>query len=486
MSSLNKLFPLVSATLILSACSTIGERNPASFSTTVFAEIVADINNTSESLTVDTAKCAKDMGDNYQKLYELVGSSVYFEMDNTEILDKDIETSFLSRLKLRDSIKSLQIKNPTDKACFESVANVFKALRYVEDYMIEMRMERTEGAPNEYVDMKGQFPYLLVNPKFESTVKSYEDLISGDVILSRGNAFSSAAIARIGENDFQFSHLSFVYQNPNELNRLYTTEAHIEIGSVVAPIEDHIASKNARSVVFRHKDSKLSADASEYIFNKVKEKSETGKNIEYDFSMNYKDNSKLFCSEVISTAFNAVNPKQGFLPKFKSHFTPGMIPFLNNIGVPVTKENVSELDVFSPGDIQFDPSFDLVLEWRNPRKMEESRFKDFILTKLFDKMEKEGYQFDPSLKMDVQTKTFWLLRRTPIIKKFLEKKFSLNMSPTQMEMFMTLDKVGDILYKELEKKSIESDHPLTPKEVYIVLDKFIATDKTLIHKYFHP
>jgi hypothetical protein len=221
--------------------------------------------------------------------------------------------------------------------------------------------------------------------------------------------------------------------------------------------------------------------------------------------MNYKDDSKLFCSEIISRGFHEALPNEDYIPKFKSHFTKGLIPFLNNIGVPVNESNISSYDVFAPADIQFDPNFDLVLEWRNPRKMEESRFKDFILTKLFDKMEKEGYKFDPSLKMDVQTRTFWLLRRTPIVKKFIEKKFSLSMSPTQMEMFMTLDKVGEVLYKELERKSIESDHPLTPKEIYEVLDNYLAMDKenslkaksadatgeraanrTLIHKYFHP
>ena len=498
----SKLILLSLTSLMALSCSTNGTRTPASFSDTVFAGIIKDIEESNEELVKDSKNCSQDMNEHYQKLFELVGSSVYFEMDNVDVLDHDIKKSFEARLKLRDVLKSFKVDTSEDKACFAGIANVFKALRYVEDYMIELRLEHTEGAPNEYVDMKGEFPYLLVNPKYQESIKSYEDLASGDVILSRGNAFSSAAIARIGENDFQFSHLSFVYRNPKENNKLYTTEAHIEIGSVTAPMEEHIASKNARSVVFRYKDLAVANKASETMFNRVKSRTESGKNIEYDFGMNYKDDSKLFCSEIISAGFHEVLPNQDYIPKFKSKFTTGLIPFLNNIGVPVNQSNIDSYEVFSPGDIQFDPNFDLVLEWRNPRKMEESRFKDFILTKLFEKMDKEGYKFDPSLKMDVQSKTFWLLRRTPIVKKFLEKKFPLNMTATQMEMFMTLDKVGDVLYKELERKSIESDHPLTPKEVYEILENYLRADKekglkakasaepssekALIHKYFHP
>jgi hypothetical protein len=484
---------------VLSSCSRFQTRNPASFSDTLFSEIITEIETEKEKFILDKTHCSQTLNNNYQKLFELVGKSVYFEMDNIELLDKDISRSFQTRLNLREMLRDLNIQQPNDRNCFMSIVELTKAFRYVEDYMIELRMNLAQHNSQDFVDMKSDFPYLLVNPKYANEVKSYEDLKSGDVILSRGNAFSSAAIARIGESDFQFSHLSFIYRDLEDFNKMYTTEAHIEIGSVVAPMEDHIASKNARSVVFRYKDANLASEASKHMFNRVKNQSATGKNIEYDFSMNYKDDSKLFCSEIVSSGLYAVRSENGYIPKYKSKFSPGMIPFLNNIGVPVNKQNIQSYEVFSPGDIQFDPNFDLVLEWRNPKKMEQSRLKDFILTKLFDKMENEGYEFDTSLKMDLQSKTFWLLRRTPIVKKFLDKKFPLNMNATQMEMFMVLDQVGEILLKEIESKSLESDHSLTPKEVYTVLDEFLAKDYevhqkaienrihdfSLVAKYFH-
>ena len=353
--------------------------------------------------------------------------------------------------------------------------------------MIVMRMSKTENAPSDYVDMKGEFPYLLINPKFKDTVKSYEDLKSGDTILSRGTAYSSAAIARIGENDFQFSHLSFVYRNPSEGNQLYTSEAHIEIGAVTAPFVEHLNEKNARSAVFRYNvDENTASKASEYIFNRIKTEMDKGKNIEYNFSMNFKDESRLFCSQVVGSGFHHILPNEDYIPKFKSHFGQGLVPFLNNIGVPVTNETIADTEVFSPGDIQLDPRFDLVLEWRNPLKMEESRFKDFILTKVFEKMAKDNYIIDPSLIMDTKAKTFWLLRRIPIVKKFLEKKFPLNMNPTQLTMFMSLDKIGEAIYNDIEKEAHLSDHTLTPKEIYDVIDDYMAQNPSELFKYFHP
>ncbi len=410
------------------------QRKPSSFTDTLFSELTKEISTNYQTLTSDSKQCATEMRTYYEKLFGLAGSSVYFDMDNIEILDRNIQQSFEARLLLKDSLRDFEIENSDDKRCFANISDVFKALRYIEDYMIEMRMGKTEDAPTEYINMQGQFPYLLINPRYADEIKSYADLKSGDAILSRGNAYSSAAIARIGESDYQFSHLSFVYRNPAK-NKLYTTEAHIEVGSVAAPFKDHIDEKNSRSVVFRYTgDPQVAHQASEYIFKFVKAQSKSGKNIEYDFAMDYRDNSKLFCSEVLSAGFHHMLPNEEHMPKFKSHFDKGLVPFLQKIGIPVTDKNITTVNVFSPGDIQFDPRFDLVMEWRNPLETGVSRSKDFILTKLFEKMSKENYIIDSDFSMDAKTKTAWLFRRIPLVKKFLENKFPLNMSPDQLRI----------------------------------------------------
>lgn len=485
--------------LTSSGCSMFRSRNPASERDTILSQIYSEVIKANSTIGVDSKACKESYELLYQKLFNIAGSAEYFDKSDVRSIDEEIQNSFETRLALKDSFSKFSLSNGVDEACLASAQDVFKALRYVEDYLVELRMDKATSAPSEYINMKGDFPYFLVNPKYAGEFKSYEDLKSGDLILSRGNAYSSAAIARIAQSDYQFSHLSFVYRDANS-HELYTSEAHIEIGSVAAPFNEHLNEKNVRSVVFRYKNEDIAHKASKMIYERIKKQQETGKNIDYDFAMDYRDDSKLFCSEVVSRGFKMAMPEEEFVPKFKSRFSKGIIPFLNTIGIPASSDNISKLDVFAPGDIQFDPDFELVAEWRNPKKLEESRFKDFILTKMFERMDQQGYQIDPSLKMDLQGRTYWLLRRTPIVRKFIEKKFSLSMTPAQLELFMALDKIGEAFYKNLELKSIEYDQPMTPKEIYASIDDFIKKDyeqwkkykkgqdvaKPVFHLLFHP
>ncbi len=464
--------------LSLAGCASSSNRHPSSDDRETLANIIDEIHDSSKKQQGSPAGCKDKYDQLYNKLFNLAGDAAYLEFMDIKTMDEEIKSSFLARIDLKESLKSFS----ADSECLRSVTDVFKGLRYVEDYLIELRMEKSASGPSEYVDLKGEFPYLLVNPKYSSEFKSYEDLKSGDVILSRGNAFSSAAIARIGINDYQFSHLAFVYQE-TAASELMTTEAFIEIGSVTAPLIDHINSKNSRSVVYRYQDPQIAHEASKTMYDRVEASLQNKKGIEYDFDMDFKDNTKLYCAEIISSGFKNMLPDEDYFPMFKSKFSPGILPFLNTMGIEVTKESIGELEIFAPGDIQFDPRFELVAEWRNPRKMEEGRLKDFILTALFQRMEKENYNFDSSLKMDADAKALWLLRRTPVVRKFIQNKFPLNMTTSQLELFMAMDKVGEEIYKEVEKASLEFDRPMTPKEIYAVLDHFFKQDFELYKRY---
>lgn len=501
-STLKTQIGLLSCLLVTIGCSSHKIRKPAGDGEVVtLKDVLSDMHAANLEVARDFTKCESHYTNIYQNLYHLSGDSAYQDLNNIAAIDQDIEASFLARLEMKDVFGPFVVKSKKDEACLKSASDVLRGLRYVEDYLIEIRMERSGATPEEYASLKGEFPYLLVNPKFAGEFKSASDLKSGDVLLSRGNAYSSAAIARIGRNDYQFSHLSFVYGDEST-REMFTTEAHIEIGSVTNPISQHLSDKNAREVVFRHHDPDLAHKASKAIYERVLKEQQTGKTIEYDFGMDLKDDRRLFCSEVISTGFKMVSTDKTMesIPAHKSRFTSGIIPFLQDIGIKATPENIDTLETFSPGDIQFDPRFELVAEWRNPKKMEESRTKDFILTKIFEKMDRDNYRFDPSLKMDVETKGLWLLRRTPLVKKFLEAKFPLNMNPTQMQIFMVLDKVGESIFKEVEVQSLEYNRPMTPKEIYDTVDAFWKKDSELwkrwkkgqdvqkpaFHQYFHP
>ena len=482
---------VVIATL-LSGCAT-SERTPSSSDELTLSKLIEQIKITAE--TQKFTQCQSAYDDFNSRLYNLIGDTSFLEINDIATMDREIRASFAARISLKEIFKDFD----GSEECIKSVTTTFTGLRYIEDYLIELRMSITPNAPSDYTSLKGEFPYLLVNPKYESEFKSYEDVKSGDFILSRGNAYSSAAIARIGTNDYQFSHSSFVYKDPIS-PEVFTTEAHIEIGSITLPMIEHIKSKNAREVVFRYIDSEVAHQASKYIYELVLASQKNKKLIQYDFAMDYKDESRIFCTEVISSGFKHATKSSDYIPMFKTKFAPGLIPFLNQIGIPATKENISSLDTFAPGDIQFDPRFELVAEWRNPNKIKDNRIKDFILTKVFERMENENYNVDPTFRMNAQSRALWILRRLPIVKKFLAAKFPLNMTPAQLQLFMVLDKVGESIYKDVEKASLGFDRAMTPNEIYAVIDKFFKQDfetykryKTLkevkkpnFHLLFHP
>ena len=362
----------------------------------------------------------------------------------------------------------------------------------MEDYLVEVEeFSHKEKVEVDYTTLKGDAPYFLVNPKFNFA--GARDLKGGDVILSRGNAYSSAAIARIGTADAQFSHLTLVHEDAQ--GKLFTSEAHIEIGSVGEPIQAHIDQGNARTVVFRFKDPVMAQRAGEIMYRKVRAKQKQKKNIRYDFGMNYHDKSELFCSEIIYDGYRQASAGELDVPVFKTNFSKGLIPIVNQLGIKVDESNVDTFDTFGPGDIEFDSRFDLVAEWRNPAKMRDTRTKDLILTKLFEWMETENYQFHPPGKVKRKAWFSWMLRRTPIVALALRGKFPKYMTRAQLRLFLLLDEIAVVLQDRVDEVQDEYGKPMTPVEIYKILDDFKEEDlakyeekpkKSKFHKNFHP
>lgn len=437
----------------------------------------------SAKVGVSLATCSGLSKNYFQEFYELKAQDNLAGLD-TEQLTELINKSYNIRQNIRSQLKVLALGKLETQHCLDGVRNLTRALRYVEDYLIEI-FAGNDLTPDDYVTLEGTEPYFQ-----SKSITGINDLKSGDIILSRGNAFTSAAIARLGSVDAQFSHLSFVYKD--ELGKLWTIEAHIELGVVVNPIDKNVEEKNSRSAVFRFQDSKIAHAAAKLMFEKVQKQQATGKTIPYDFSMNYLDNKKLFCSEVAYQGF--MDSSQIDIPLFKTKFNKGLMPFLTSLGVKVTPDNIQDFQTFVPGDLEFDSRFELIAEWRNPGKIKSSRMRDALLTKIFDWMEKQNYEFHPSGKIDSKSYLAWVLRRLPLIKKPLIEKLSKDMSPKQLQLFMTLDKVGEILETELLKIQATKEFPMTIKEMFTELDqirdndfkRFKNGEKDLFHRYLRP
>lgn len=468
-------------------------RLPASGESLASLEGIIDSLNKAVSTPVNSStECSSELQKYYTALYNLDGDSVNLDKFEKAKINNLINKSFETRLEIRSKLKDLVLTTKTDEECLDHVRATVRALRYVEDYLIELEdhSENKDGTA-QFTNLKGSAPYFLVNKDIE--FKGVEDLRAGDVILSRGNAYTSAAIARIGSSDAQFSHLSLVHQD--EKGALFTSEAHIEVGSLGEPIHTHIEQGNARTVVFRFKDSDIAKRAGAIMYKRVRAAQVKKRNIRYDFGMDYKDGKDLFCSEIISEGFKKASNGELDVPIFKTKFNRGSIPFLQKLGINVTPENVDEFETFGPGDIEFDPRFDLVAEWRNPARMKDTRSKDLILTKLFEWMETKDYEFRPPGKIKRKAWFSWLVRRTPLIGLALKSKFPKYMTKDQLRLFLMLDEVAEVLNERIDFVQKETDRPLTPKEIFSILEQFRVEDfaryedkprKSKFHRHFHP
>ena len=115
-------------------------------------------------------------------------------------------------------------------------------------------------------------------------------------------------------------------------------------------------------------DPMLPHRAANYILDRAR-----SNHIPYDFEMNTEDYSKLFCSEVVSSAYETLG-----LPIWRklSHISePGLRSWLAAFGVRnwTTQE---------PSDLEYDPQLRVVAEWRNS----ETLLKDHIDNAIIDVM----------------------------------------------------------------------------------------------------
>ena len=486
---MKKTIYLIILSALVSACSVPGislsKRAPSSKNESL-SDVISEINKQVSLGVSSNLECSDKVQNYYEKLYNLSSDDVDLDHLSKKEIRSLVSESFEARLGIKEKLKALAKGSNGSTACLSAVQDMIRALRYVEDYLIEYEYSSLSYFETmDFVTLSGQGSLFQKNPKF--TFDGIQDLKSGDIILSRGNAYSSAAIARIGNVDMQFSHLTLVYER--EDGKMYTIEAHIEVGSVVAPLQTHVDQKNARTVVFRHKDQKLAHEAAKIMYKRVKKRQDKKKNVQYDFAMNYTDSSRLFCSEIVSEGFKKASEKLYNstldVPMYKTKFNKGLIPFLNILGINIDSKNYEEFDTFGPGDIQFDPRFELVAEWRNPKKMKENRFKDAILTKMFEWMENENYQLYPPAGINIKSKVSWLMRRTPLVKKMLEEQFPLNMKAKQLRLFLVLDKVGEKFYNTLSDAQATQNATLSPAELYQVLDDFKQNDHDRYVKYRH-
>jgi hypothetical protein len=200
---------------------------------------------------------------------------------------------------------------------------------------------------------------------------------SGDILISRGGAPTSALIARGNDYPGNFSHVALIHID-EKTNLTSIIESHIERGVTVSSLNEYLNDTKLRIMVVRLRPDIIKNDpmiphkAAVFALSEAKRK-----HIPYDFEMNYSDPDELFCSEVASSAYMKFGVR--LWSGLSTISSKGTRMWLSSFGV-------KNFETQEPSDLEYDPQVSVVAEWRDP----ETLYKDHLDNAVTDVMLEEA------------------------------------------------------------------------------------------------
>lgn len=294
----------------------------------------------------------------------------------SEIMD----TIFQMRVSLHDKLREFDARNELSVDCRQKMREGFQYARFSEEYLLDWLFKNKVFNFKKTPIMATSKPNTWTNPKYAGF-----ELKSGDVMIIRGKSYVSAMIARIADEEGNFSHLAIVGED--KAGKKYVVEALIQYGTIVTPLEKWRDQEDARIALYRQPDEALAKAAARKIYDKAQGALDRKQGIRYDFAMNDDDYSTLFCSEVIRYAYDMASGGKFIVPKYRSTMTKFKgTDYPKNLGV--TKSTL-----FAPYDVEVDPRFDFVAEYRYFPLLRQVRMQDSVLQSVYSWMTDKGYEF---------------------------------------------------------------------------------------------
>jgi hypothetical protein len=206
---------------------------------------------------------------------------------------------------------------------------------------------------------------------------------SGDILVSRGGAATSALISRGNDYRGNFSHVALVHVD-EATQAASIIESHIASGVGVRPITEYLADTKLRIMVLRLRadlpvmqvSPKLPHHAATVALS-----NSLARHIPYDFAMEHADPARQFCSEVVSSAYLS----QGITlwSGLSQISDPGLRRWLTALGV---RNFASQ----QPSDLEFDPQLSVVAEWRNPETLWQDHLDNAVIDALLETAERSA------------------------------------------------------------------------------------------------
>ncbi|HSW54047.1 MAG TPA: YiiX/YebB-like N1pC/P60 family cysteine hydrolase [Ignavibacteriaceae bacterium] len=314
-----------------------------------------------------------------------------------EISSERLEPSDKKFITLENNIFNIAPLIPVCNQYFPDYINFYSKLRkVVKNQSVNWDMNSTEAKNTLYRLLYGnriaieeimlQLPEnqvaSLINGVDELSSTPSADMLglkihSGDILVSRGGAPTSALIARGNDYPGNFSHIALVHID-EKTKLISIIESHIERGVTVSSLEEYLNDKKLRIMVLRLRSDLISDNpmlphrAAEYSLSEAKRK-----HTPYDFEMDITESEKQFCSEVASSAYK----------KYEITLWTG----LSTISSKGTRNwlaafGVKYFETQEPSDLEYDPQISVVAEWRDP----ETLYKDHLDNAVTDVMLEEA------------------------------------------------------------------------------------------------
>jgi hypothetical protein len=422
-----------------------------------------------ETFATRPAASAKELAANLDQVYE-AAFNVDLDRYDVAALAKSapelLRAIFALRMRLRDQVAGWHARGFLSLAAQKALRNSFRVARYATDMLGELNIRYAQLAPGEPTlrGFRGADLNTLVNPAFDTGADI--PFQAGDLLLMRGMHHNSAAIARIGDIDSQFSHIAIVHTDEN--GKQWVVESLIEDGAVINPLDSVLHHGLGRCVAFRHKDKELARRAASLIHDVVRRSHERGaRRIWYDFSMELKGELELFCSKLVRKAYALASEGKFMLPTFTTRFDMKNRDFVDRVGVTAR-------ETFAPADIELEPQFDLIAEWQDYRVTSRLRLQDLLMDKLFWWMDEHGYRFREDLPIRLVgifgRLSSRLSERAKALVADVIPKVPPNMRRSTIKAVAMLHKTAEPLLADLmalERSSIERHgRPLHAREVF--------------------
>ena len=342
-----------------------------------------------ESIAARPATTAKELAANLTELYEATFNVSLDRYEMATLLASApaiAQSIFAMRIRLRDQIADWHARGFLTLAGQRALRNALRIARYATDTLGELNIRYAQLGPGEKTlrGFSGRNINTLVNPAFETG--SDLDFRSGDLLLMRGMHHNSAAIARIGDVDSQFSHLAIVHTDAD--GKHWVVESLIEDGAVINPLASTL---DARARALRAVPPQGQEPRRARRRPDPRRRSPLGRKGRQAHLVRLHHgaapatrscSAPSWCARPI--AWRATT--QTLLPTFTTRFDMKNRDFVERIGVTAR-------ETFAPADIELEPGFDLVAEWQDYRVTSRLRLQDLLMDRLFLWMEQHDYRF---------------------------------------------------------------------------------------------